>query len=106
MSTPVETTPVEEIAQAGRPCPASHRGGPVETLSTSAARTFSVRQQGLLSAAVRVVARSGLRGLTHRAVDREAGLPEGSCSAYMRTRLALLTRLTEYVISQFARDVE
>jgi DNA-binding transcriptional regulator YbjK len=78
----------------------------VETLSTSAAKTFSVRQQGLLSAAVRVVARSGLRGLTHRAVDREAGLPEGSCSAYMRTRLALLTRLTEYVISQFARDVE
>ena len=35
--------------------------------------------------------RGGLRGLTHRAVDAEAGLPEGSCSAYMRTRVALLT---------------
>jgi DNA-binding transcriptional regulator YbjK len=66
---------------------------------------FTPRQQQLLAAAARVVARSGLRGLTHRAVDAEAGLPEGSCSAYMRTRVALLTRLTEYVTSQFARDI-
>lgn len=47
-----------------------------------------------------------MRGLTHRAVDGEAGLPQGSCSAYMRTRLALLTRLTEYVTAHFARDIE
>ena len=66
---------------------------------------FTTRQERLLTAAVHVVARSGLRGLTHRAVDAEAGLPEGSCSAVMRTRLALLTRLTEYVTSQFARDI-
>jgi DNA-binding transcriptional regulator YbjK len=66
---------------------------------------FTPRQVQLLSAAARVVARSGLRGLTHRAVDAEAGLPEGSCSAYMRTRVALLTRLTEYVTSQFAHDI-
>jgi DNA-binding transcriptional regulator YbjK len=68
--------------------------------------TFSPRQAQLLTAAVRVVARRGLRGLTHRAVDAEAGLPEGSCSAVMRTRLALLTRLTEFVTSQFARDIQ
>jgi DNA-binding transcriptional regulator YbjK len=67
---------------------------------------FSHRQEVLLGAAVRVVARSGLRGLTHRAVDAEAGLPEGSCSAVMRTRLALLTRLTEFVIAPFARDLQ
>jgi DNA-binding transcriptional regulator YbjK len=66
---------------------------------------FTARQEQLLSAAARVVARSGLRGLTHRAVDAEAGLPEGSTSAYMRTRVALLTRLTEYVTSQFAHDI-
>ena len=66
---------------------------------------FSPRQERLLSAGVRVVAHSGLRGLTHRAVDAEAGLPQGSCSAYMRTRLALLTRLTEYVTAQFALDL-
>jgi DNA-binding transcriptional regulator YbjK len=66
---------------------------------------FTARQEQLLSAAARVVARSGLRGLTHRAVDAEAGLPEGSTSAYMRTRVALLTRLTEYVTSRFAHDI-
>jgi DNA-binding transcriptional regulator YbjK len=31
-----------------------------------------------------------MRGLTHRAVDRAGGLPEGSCSYYFRTRHALL----------------
>lgn len=41
-------------------------------------------------AAIAVLAASGLRGLTHRAVDRAAGLPEGSTSYYFRTRLALL----------------
>jgi DNA-binding transcriptional regulator YbjK len=66
---------------------------------------FTRRQEQLLGAAVRVVARGGLRGLTHRAVDAEAGLPEGSCSAYMRTRVALLTQLTAYVTSQFAHDI-
>ncbi len=67
--------------------------------------TFSPRQETLLAAAVRVVASSGLRGLTHRAVDAEAGLPQGTCSAYLRTRLALLTRLTEYVAAQFAHEI-
>jgi DNA-binding transcriptional regulator YbjK len=67
--------------------------------------TFTTRQRVLLTAAVRVLARSGMRGLTHRAVDAEAGLPQGSSSAYMRTRVALLTRLTEYVTAQYARDI-
>ena len=73
-------------------------------MSTAEIR-FTARQEQLLAAAARVVARGGLRALTHRAVDAEAGLPEGSCSAYMRTRVALLTRLTEYVTSQFAHDI-
>jgi DNA-binding transcriptional regulator YbjK len=63
------------------------------------------RMQRLLDAGVEVVATQGLGGLTHRAVDRHAGLPEGSCSAYLRTRLALLTALTDYVASRFADDV-
>ena len=66
---------------------------------------FTPRQEQLLAAAVRVTAHSGLRGLTHRAVDAEASLPEGSCSAYMRTRVALLRRLTEFVTSRFAHDI-
>lgn len=55
------------------------------------------RRAELLAAAVEVVADSGLRGLTHRAVDARAGLPEGTCSAYLRTRGALLVALAEYV---------
>jgi len=66
---------------------------------------FTARESVLLAAAVHVVASAGLRGLTHRAVDRAAGLPEGSCSAYMRTRAALLTRLAEFVIARFAEDI-
>lgn len=48
------------------------------------------RRQLALDAALRVLARQGARGLTHRAVDREAGLAEGSTSNHFRTRNALL----------------
>ncbi|MFE0025576.1 TetR/AcrR family transcriptional regulator [Amycolatopsis sp. NPDC059021] len=41
-------------------------------------------------AAIAVIAAEGMRGLTHRAVDRFAGLPAGSTSYYARTRAALL----------------
>ena len=53
------------------------------------------RRAELLEAAVDVVAEAGLRGLTHRAVDARAGLPEGTCSAYLRSRSALLVALTK-----------
>ena len=66
----------------------------------------SPRMELLLTAALHVVAEHGLRGLTHRAVDREAGLPEGSCSAYLRTRKALVLALTQYVADSLAEDVE
>jgi len=63
------------------------------------------RRAELLEAAVEVVAESGLRGLTHRAVDARAGLPEGSCSAYLRTRHAMITALGSYVASRLTADV-
>lgn len=63
------------------------------------------RRRHLLQSAITVVGRGGLRGLTHRAVDREAGLAEGTCSVYYRTRLALLTALTEHVTVQLTEDV-
>lgn len=63
------------------------------------------RRRQLLDAAVTVVGTSGLRGLTHRAVDREAGVPEGTSSVSYRTRLALLTALTEYIGDQLAAEV-
>jgi len=66
---------------------------------------LSPRMRQLLAAALVVVSDHGMRGLTHRAVDREAGLPEGSCSAYLRTRKALQTALTGYVAAHLAADV-
>ena len=58
-----------------------------------------------MDAATKVVADQGLRGLTHRAVDREAGLSEGSCSAYYRTRQALQLGLAEHVAGTLTEDV-
>ena len=63
------------------------------------------RRRELLAAALQVVADDGLRGLTHRAVDRRAGLPEGTCSAYFRTREALQVGLTQYVAGRCGADV-
>lgn len=48
------------------------------------------------AAAMRVVAHSGVRGLTHCAVDAEAGLPSGSAHA----RFATLDELISGVIDQ------
>lgn len=74
--------------------------------SPTAAAALSPRRRQLLDAALRVIADEGLKGLTHRAVDRRAGLPEGSCSAYWRTRHALQAALTEYVASALLGDVD
>ncbi|GAA5123598.1 TetR family transcriptional regulator C-terminal domain-containing protein [Alloalcanivorax gelatiniphagus] len=67
---------------------------------------LSPRRREILTAATTVLARQGNRGLTHRAVDREAGIPEGSSSAYFRTRDALLGALGDFVADRLAADVE
>lgn len=64
------------------------------------------RRDLLLDAALEVIAESGLRGLTHRAVDRRAGLPEGSCSAYLRTRQALLVAAAQHASASLRADAE
>ncbi|HEU5036424.1 MAG TPA: hypothetical protein VFT70_05430 [Nocardioides sp.] len=66
----------------------------------------SPRRRQLLDAALHVIADDGLKGLTHRAVDRRAGLPEGSCSAYLRTRRALQAALAEDVADRLIGDVD
>lgn len=67
---------------------------------------LSPRRREILTAAMTVLAQQGNRGLTHRAVDREAGIPEGSSSAYFRTREALLGALGDFVADRLAVDVE
>jgi len=51
----------------------------------------SSRREVLADAAITVLAHSGGRGLTHRAVDRAADVAEGSTSYYFRTRASLLS---------------
>ncbi|MPZ84156.1 MAG: TetR family transcriptional regulator [Actinophytocola sp.] len=50
----------------------------------------SDRRTLIADATIVTIAREGMRGLTHRAVDRTTGLPEGSTSYYFRTRESLL----------------
>ncbi|MFI2188442.1 TetR/AcrR family transcriptional regulator [Streptomyces sioyaensis] len=57
------------------------------------------RRTLLADVAIAVLAETGIRGLTHRAVDRAANLPPGSTSAYYRTRQALLTALVRRLVA-------
>ncbi|MEU2660209.1 TetR family transcriptional regulator C-terminal domain-containing protein [Streptomyces sp. NPDC007325] len=60
----------------------------------------SDRRTLLADAALDVLADDGIRGLTHRAVDRRAALPPGTTSAYFRTRAALLTGLVTRLVQR------
>jgi DNA-binding transcriptional regulator YbjK len=59
----------------------------------------------IADAAITTLARDGMRGLTHRAVDRTAGLPEGSASYYFRTRQALLQATVERLAELTTTDM-
>lgn len=63
------------------------------------------RRTELADAAITTLAREGMRGLTHRAVDRTAGLPEGSTSYYFRTRQALLAAVAERLAEVDATEI-
>jgi len=76
------------------------------TASPAPAPALTGRRRELLEAALHVTADEGLRGLTHRAVDRRAGLPEGTTSAYLRTKQSLLLALAEHVAASLAADVD
>ncbi|MFC3502656.1 TetR/AcrR family transcriptional regulator [Micromonospora krabiensis] len=52
----------------------------------------------LADAAIELLAEGGMRALTHRAVDARAGLPLGTTSAYLRTRLALIEAVVRRLV--------
>ncbi|MEW2626008.1 TetR family transcriptional regulator C-terminal domain-containing protein [Streptomyces sp. NPDC048106] len=64
------------------------------------------RRTLLADAAIAVLADTGIRGLTHRAVDRAADLPAGTTSAYYRTRQALLTALVRRLVALDQAELE
>ncbi|WP_431235996.1 TetR/AcrR family transcriptional regulator (plasmid) [Mycolicibacterium psychrotolerans] len=66
---------------------------------------MSTYREAIGAAAVRVLAEEGSRSFTHRAVDRYAGLAEGTTSRYARTRTALLTLACDAMFSEDRQDV-
>ena len=56
---------------------------------------MATRRDDLLDAAITVLGERGIRALTHRAVDTQAGLPAGSASNHFRSRDALLDAVVE-----------
>ncbi|WP_051704998.1 MULTISPECIES: TetR/AcrR family transcriptional regulator [unclassified Streptomyces] len=66
----------------------------------------SDRRTLLADAALGVLADEGIRGLTHRAVDRKAALPPGTTSAYFRTRAALLTGLVTRLVQLDQQELQ
>lgn len=56
-------------------------------------RQNTERRTALLDVAIEVLAREGSRGLTLRAVDKEAGVPTGTASNYFAHRGDMLTQV-------------
>ncbi|MDQ0662376.1 DNA-binding transcriptional regulator YbjK [Arthrobacter ulcerisalmonis] len=56
------------------------------------------RRTQLLDAALAVVAEKGMKGLTHRAVDAAAALPQGTTSNYYRNRAALVEAVLDRLL--------
>jgi DNA-binding transcriptional regulator YbjK len=67
-------------------------------------RTSGASRADLIAdTALALLAERGMRGLTHRAVDEAAGLPQGSASNLARTRLALLELTVRRLADREAR---
>lgn len=66
----------------------------------------SARQRLIADAGVRIIATRGVRALTHRAVDRAAGIAEGGTSYYARTRHALLGLIVDELAARSIAEAE
>lgn len=62
------------------------------------------RRSELADAGLRILAREGARGLTHRAVDDEAGVPKGTTSNYFRSREDVIAGLIERIGERLKPD--
>jgi AcrR family transcriptional regulator len=62
-------------------------------------RTNAARRAALTDAGITLLAAEGVHGLTHRAVERAAGLPAGTAVNYFRSREELLVATAERVVS-------
>jgi AcrR family transcriptional regulator len=63
------------------------------------------RRAQLADAGIELLVESGVHGVTHRTVDRRAGLPAGTASNYFRSREALLMAIARRVVEQHQADM-
>lgn len=66
----------------------------------------AARRTVLVDAAIEVLARDGGRGLTFRAVDTEAGVPQGTSSNYFANRDDLLNQAAAQIHQRVSLDPE
>ncbi|MBW5480811.1 TetR/AcrR family transcriptional regulator [Streptomyces bambusae] len=71
---------------------------------SSNAASGSERRRAIADSGIRIIARDGVRALTHRAVDREAGIPQGSTSYHAKTRLALVELIVDALAARAKAD--
>ncbi|WP_030243465.1 TetR/AcrR family transcriptional regulator [Streptomyces sp. NRRL S-350] len=64
------------------------------------------RRTALADAAIEVLAREGARGLTFRAVDAQAGVPNGTASNYFANRDHLLHQTARHIHHRITPDPE
>ncbi|MDJ0311823.1 TetR/AcrR family transcriptional regulator [Arthrobacter sp. H35-D1] len=62
------------------------------------------RRRALADAGILVLAAEGARGLSHRAVDRRASVPQGTTSNYFRSRSALIRALVARIEERLMPD--
>lgn len=62
-------------------------------------RTNPARRTALTDAGIDLLVSQGVHGLTHRAVERAAGLPAGTAANYFRSREELLVATAERAVS-------
>ncbi|HEY3866888.1 MAG TPA: TetR family transcriptional regulator [Actinocrinis sp.] len=63
------------------------------------------RRQALTDAAIEILGTAGIHELSHRAVDRYAGVPAGTASNYFRSRDELLAAAAHRVLEVHAQDM-
>ena len=63
------------------------------------------RRHRIANAGIALIARGGTHRLTHRAVDAEAGLPNGSTSYYARSRRDLIRLVMEQLSAESQADL-
>jgi TetR/AcrR family transcriptional regulator, regulator of biofilm formation and stress response len=65
-----------------------------------------IRREVILDATIQLLASQGLEGVTHRAVDEMAGLPQGSTSYYYRKKAELLVASAQHLAQQLEKDCD